>query len=90
MKIKSFTPTSEWYFVFQNAQGKKDSFQLAGFAVIEGKGEESDQVVGMVPVTGGGRSTTMTGTCSLSKVPSIEGTYKRFTELDEKQAENSN
>lgn len=81
MKIKNFTPSTDWYFEFKDANGKTVTWRLAGFAVVEGKDEESDSVVGMVPVTGGGQSTVMPGVCRLSTVPPVEGVYKHVSDL---------
>lgn len=36
MKLKSFSATSEWYFVFEEPPGKTITYRLAGFAVVEG------------------------------------------------------
>ena len=83
MKIKSFAPCSDWYFVFQDPAGKPVNYQLAGFAVVEGAGDDSDTVVGMVPVTGGGSDNVMPGTCRLATVPPANGTYKHRSEISE-------
>jgi hypothetical protein len=84
MKIKSFSPTTDWYFVFCGVKDEIVNYRLAGFATVEGEGGESDQIVGMVPVTGGGQNSIMPGVCHLSTVPPVNGTYKHFSELDAK------
>jgi hypothetical protein len=66
MKIKSFSPTTDWYFVFCGVKDEIVNYRLAGFATVEGEGGESDQIVGMVPVTGGGQNSIMPGVCHLS------------------------
>jgi hypothetical protein len=81
MKIKTFSPTTDWHFVFADIHGKKVNYQLAGFAVIEGVDGKSDEVVGMVPVTGGGENKIMSGLCRLTTVPPVEGTYMHTSEL---------
>lgn len=76
MKIKNFTPNSEWSFAFKDAQDKIVVYPLVGFAVIEDADGTGDSVVGMVSVHGGGRDDkVMPGTCRLSPVPPISGTY---------------
>lgn len=82
MKIKSFSPCSDWYFVFSSS-GKTINYQLGGFAVVEAEeGGGSDTVVGMVPVTGGGQDKAMPGVCRLATVPPTTGTYKHRSEID--------
>ncbi|MFK4706167.1 hypothetical protein ABIC83_003006 [Roseateles asaccharophilus] len=86
MKIKSFSPCSDWFFVFQDTQGKTVNYRLSGFAVIEDDTKDTDRVVGMVAVTGGGDSSAMPGTCALSTVPPVVGTYKHLSEIDAPKA----
>ena len=83
MKIKSFSPSSDWYFVFRDATGKTVNYQLAGFAVVEVDDGKTDAVVGMVPVTGGGDDKVMPGVCRLATVPPASGTYKHRSEITE-------
>ena len=82
MKIKSFSPCSDWYFVFTDSAGKTINYQLSGFAVIESEDGGSDSVVGMVPVTGGGQDKVMPGVCRLATIPPTYGTYKHRSEIE--------
>lgn len=65
MLIKSFSPCADWFFVYNDAEGKEISIRLAGWALTEGK-DGADVVVGMVPA--------QTGT-QLVSVPQLTGTY---------------
>jgi hypothetical protein len=72
LTIKSFSPCSDWYFVFTDTEKKTINYQLAGFAVIDGGETANDEVVGMVSVAGGGRDDkVMPGTCHLVAVPPV-------------------
>lgn len=83
MTIKSFSPTSDWYFVFKDIHGKRVNYRLAGFAVMGSTDDSSDRVVGLVPVTGGGPTNTiMPGVCQLAVVPPVEGTYVHQDDLE--------
>lgn len=79
MAIKSFSPCSDWFFVFTDTQGKIVNYRLAGWAVFD---NDEDKIIGMVPVYGGGISSTMPGHCGLVCVPKIEGTYKHQSEIE--------
>lgn len=82
MKIKSFSPCADWYFVFKDPMGKTINYQLAGYAVVEGANGEADSVVGLVPVDGGGQDKTMPGTCRLVTVPPVHGTYTHESRIN--------
>lgn len=81
MSIKNFTPCSDWFFVFEDPQGKVINYRLAGWAVTEGTEGKGDVVVGMVPVRGGGNENIMPGICHLVLVPSVIGTYKHESDI---------
>ena len=81
MKIKSFSPCSDWYFTFAGSHGQIN-YQLAGWAVAEGSDGGADQIIGMVAASGGGPSDKVMGnTCRLVTVPPVHGTYKHVSEL---------
>jgi hypothetical protein len=83
MKIKSFAPSSDWYFVFVDSTGKTVNYRLAGYAIVEDDDGKTDSVVGMVPVSGGGNDNVMPGVCRLATVPPVTGTYKHRSEISE-------
>jgi hypothetical protein len=76
MVIKSFTPCSDWFFVFRDPQDKLINYRLAGWAVTEDPNGNGDIVVGMVPVSGGGSDKIMPELCRLVVVPPVAGTYQ--------------
>lgn len=80
MSIKAFSPCNDWFFVFKDPQGVTINYRLAGWALCGGDGN-GDQVVGMVPVEGGGNSPEMPGLCRLAVVPPIAGVYKHVSEI---------
>lgn len=83
MNIKSFTPCSDWFFVFRDPQGKVINYRLAGWAVTEAQNGEGDIVVGMVPVRGGGNEAPMPGLCRLAVVPPVVGTYAHEADIEQ-------
>ena len=84
LKIKSFSATTDWFFV--PLEGGKP-YRLAGFAVIEGTNEERDAVVGMVPVRGGSDeddvAAPVLNLCRLTTVPPQKGSYRHISTLEE-------
>lgn len=81
MNIKSFTPCSDWFFVFRDPQNKLTNYRLAGWAVTDDPNGNGDVVVGMVPVSGGGNTKIVPGMCRLAFVPPIEGVYQHESEI---------
>lgn len=81
MSIKSFAPCSDWFFVFKDTKDEFVNYRLAGWAVFEGDNGETDTVIGMVPVHGGGGASDMPGACRLVAVPPVPGTYKHQSEI---------
>lgn len=80
MKIKSFSPTADWFFVFTDTQGKKVNYRLAGFAVVEDASLGADAVIGMVPVTDESPASRY---AQLAPVPPVVGTYKHAADMSE-------
>lgn len=85
MIIKSFAPCSDWYFRCTDASDKEVRYQLAGWAVIEGANGNSDSVIGMVPVSGGGEKGGERS-CKLATVPPLKGVYVHASDLDSEEA----
>lgn len=80
MSIKSFSPCSDWFFVFEDNTGKTINYRLAGWAVMEDQ-DGKDKVVGLVPVMDGGNSGPMSDVSQLVVVPPVHGTYKHKDEI---------
>lgn len=71
MNVKSFSPCSDWFFVYNGEDGKRCEMRLAGWAVVV-MHDGTDAVVGMV---------AQKGKVQLDTVPCVEGLYLHESDM---------